>query len=602
MQSVKQQSSASSAFTSFLKDARAALVDHYDVPKPVFSFTPYSDEDLERDLVLLKSSDPVLRVAAWERAHGQTYGTDDHQRVVEAFTSSLSGSSCESEWRVRPFDFTQPRQTKVEPQVEDGEDDNHRSYKPSPEIQALCRNEIAAWERTLSNTRRKEVEDRQKLQKLHTQLEQHSHVKAVERLKKAKTLEDFTRTLPRRPYCNVLKDGGFKVSPRSQKAAAKSTHIQPNPPGMIHWLIFDVDAPGAALSWSDAQLPTPHIVAMNPANGHAHWFYRLAKPVCVSDRARSAPQRYLEAIKEGFYLAGVGIDPHYRGLICKNPISEKWKVTIYPAAPYELGDLAEFVQLPHTSQYQHRQESFSDRGRNCNLFDRARQWAYCEYQKRSWAKPEFERHVLSQVEALNDYPTPLPVSEVRSITRSITRFCVAKYNGRGSSEAPSKAHQRKAQKASAKARVSRTQDKIKTALTNLAARQERITAESVARESGCGKRTVERHAHLLPKRRSQKRSNPCVARPAKKKPPFAYQITARERVFLNRVFSVREAARGWGGAGGRVLSTGFCSSPHPTTPFWCCLPAHHRPLMLRGPPSTGPPGFTATDAHASMMF
>ena len=57
----------------------------------------------------------------------------------------------------------------------------------------------------------------------------------------------FREQLPRRPYCTDDLSAGLVI--RSRDQAARYRYIQPNPPGLACWLVFDVDHPYAVLSW-----------------------------------------------------------------------------------------------------------------------------------------------------------------------------------------------------------------------------------------------------------------------------------------------------------------------------------------------------------------
>jgi len=57
---------------------------------------------------------------------------------------------------------------------------------------------------------------------------------------------------PRKPYCS---DDKTARNIRPFLSALKRSYIQPNPPHLRVWSIYDVDYSGAALAWYDAMLP-----------------------------------------------------------------------------------------------------------------------------------------------------------------------------------------------------------------------------------------------------------------------------------------------------------------------------------------------------------
>ena len=230
----------------------------------------------------------------------------------------------------------------------------------------------------------------------------------------------FTARLPRRARATDDLSWGTRLFPAA--VAVQKRHIQANPPTSACWLLFDVDRPDAALRWEDAGLPAPTWIARNPLNGHAHLAYGLAVPVVTSDAARSGPLRLAAAIQSA-YVERLGADVQYTGLITKNPLHPSWDVTWHCRGEhdlYALHDLAEYVTLASAR----KREVHSALGRNCSLFDSLRQWAYRAV-KRYW-KPgglaDWQAVCLAQARARNTFTSPLPVSEVRAIARSVAKW------------------------------------------------------------------------------------------------------------------------------------------------------------------------------------
>lgn len=232
-------------------------------------------------------------------------------------------------------------------------------------------------------------------------------------------LAHFREQLPHRPYCTDELKAGLVIRSRGQ--AARYRYIQPNPPGVIGWLVFDVDRPYAVLSWEDANLPPPSLTVMNLDNGHAHLLYALTVPVCASPGARSHPLRYAAAV-EAAYVARLAADPGYSQLITKNPLrGDCWRVQSFHAGLYPLRNLADWVDLHQPAS----RPAGQGLGRNCALFDQLRLWAYrhvLEYHAlgsyTAWAVD-----VLSKAESLNTFRIPLPFSEIKATAKSVSRYC-----------------------------------------------------------------------------------------------------------------------------------------------------------------------------------
>ena len=219
---------------------------------------------------------------------------------------------------------------------------------------------------------------------------------------------------PYQPYCGPNKYARV----RSKEVALGEPYIQLNPPAFRAWLILDIDKPNAAFACEDNGLPTPTFVAINPDNGHAHAGYALSTPVCVTDAARIAPIRYLAAIEHA-YTMQAGADVAFTGPLSKNPLHPRWRVMEPANAPaYELGYLADFVDLPNRLPPRP-----SGVGRNCDLFDCLRQWAYRAVRD-YWGPGRqdiWREAVRRHAEALNTFLVPLGNAEVAGIARSVAR-------------------------------------------------------------------------------------------------------------------------------------------------------------------------------------
>lgn len=228
----------------------------------------------------------------------------------------------------------------------------------------------------------------------------------------------FANRLARRPYCSDDLSAGLYI--RSSETAMAKRYVQHNPPHAVAWLVFDLDYPDAVDSWRAVGLPEPSFVAVNPANGHAHVGYGLKTPVACTDAARIAPLRYAAAI-EAAYANSLRADPGYAGLITKNPLHPSWLV-IWGSRLYELAELAAHVDL---SRKQRQAPEASPLGRNSSLFDELRNWSYSWVLKYKYGEASAEQWhtaVLAQAEARNIFDTPLALSEVKALARSVAKW------------------------------------------------------------------------------------------------------------------------------------------------------------------------------------
>jgi hypothetical protein len=178
------------------------------------------------------------------------------------------------------------------------------------------------------------------------------------------------------------------------------------------------------MAWDDARLPPPAWAAINRQNGHAHIVYGLIAPVLVdSPDMRQAPMRYLCAIEAAF-REKLQADPGYSGLITKNPAHPLWRVLRGPRIGYELGELAEYVDLPR--HIPRRKPEEVGIGRNVTLFDWLRQYAYRNIRH---YKGDVRNYVLWQSHLNNkallrngDFLHPLDPREVWYIAKSVSKW------------------------------------------------------------------------------------------------------------------------------------------------------------------------------------
>lgn len=238
-------------------------------------------------------------------------------------------------------------------------------------------------------------------------------------LNKTQFSANFYEKLPYKPYCTDDFSTGLKIRPK--KTAIQMPYLQHNPPCLISSLIFDLDRQDAYFAWFDANLPTPHWIAKNRANGHAHIGYMLAVPVCTTHRAKQSIIEYAAKIEQAYSLA-LGADRGYSGLISKNPCHNAWENHIFDVQPYDLNYLADFVELQELKK---DLKEVSGLGRNCIMFDTVRFWAYKAI--RAHRGSTFDiwlGEVLEQCQNANSaFIEPLPYSEVKATAKSIARYC-----------------------------------------------------------------------------------------------------------------------------------------------------------------------------------
>lgn len=255
---------------------------------------------------------------------------------------------------------------------------------------------------------------------------------------------DLFESLPHKPYCT---DELGVTYIRPKQTAITKKYLQVNQPKLVTYLIFDIDRNGAVLAWYDANLPAPYWTSKNPENAHAHIAYRLKVPFCTSDIAHSEPIRYAAAI-ESAMIERLKADRGFAGLLTKNPLHPHWHNEFWTEYEYTLDELADYLDL---KGHPLRGHEASGLGRNCELFDTTRQWAYKAIRE-YWA-PNYKRlwnsAVYDRVEALNaQFIVPLPVSEVKAIAKSIANWTYREFT-------PEKFRQSQAKKGAKGGKVSK---------------------------------------------------------------------------------------------------------------------------------------------------
>ncbi|MFP4147786.1 MAG: replication initiation protein [Halorhodospira sp.] len=237
-------------------------------------------------------------------------------------------------------------------------------------------------------------------------------------------LDLLQRRLPRRPYCKDEKDAPQLI--RSLNSALRRRYIQANPPSLRFWMLFDVDRPGAAMAWDDAELPEPAWASVTPENGHAHLAWGIEAPVLLSDPDRQKPLRYLTAIERA-YAAKMEADPSFAGYITKNPRHPQWRTLWGDTMLRSLDELAEWVELDKFKLRGGKPEEVG-LGRNCELFDWTRRWAYSAVRtyKAQGGRGVYvwwEKAVRDAALHRNgDFRMPLPEQEVGHVAKSIARW------------------------------------------------------------------------------------------------------------------------------------------------------------------------------------
>lgn len=249
---------------------------------------------------------------------------------------------------------------------------------------------------------------------------------AIDRNSPNSSLREFRERLPKKPY--FTDQLGDYLSIHRTDIAARARYIQFNGPTHQHWLVFDIDRPGAAMDWEDRHVPPPNFTVQNPVNGHAHLFYGLATPVRTAPDGRIAPLKYAAAVQLGL-RDSLGADRGFTGFLCKNPLNIYWRTAEWEPRLYELGDFEGWLDL----SVKPRQAANSEYGlgRNCALFEKLRLWAYKAI-RQGWPDADrWQQAVIERARGYNTFDRVLNDNEVRGIARSVAKFTHRRFTESG---------------------------------------------------------------------------------------------------------------------------------------------------------------------------
>lgn len=217
---------------------------------------------------------------------------------------------------------------------------------------------------------------------------------------------------------------------RSVEHALRLRYIQPNHPNSKLWLVYDIDrATCVSELTDDFSLPCPHFFIQNPANQHAHAYYGLETAVHLNVNSSQKAMRFAAAVDCALTVQ-MSADGQFTGLIAKNPAHEHWRTYTINSEPYELGEIADYLDL---DKYGDKRRTMPEcgLGRNVNLFNRLRHWAYKAIRQGWPDEDQWHRAVLERANGYNLIDNPLPWNEVRHIATSVAKWTFKHFSQEG---------------------------------------------------------------------------------------------------------------------------------------------------------------------------
>ncbi|SOQ16051.1 replication initiation protein [Pseudomonas syringae group genomosp. 3] len=321
----------------------------------------------------------------------------------------------------------------------------------------------------------------------------------------------LNRLLLEAPYLARCSDDKTATRVRPREYALRYPYMQVNRPGMVSWLVFDLDHANA-LAWDDAGLPAPNLMVRNRKSGHSQLFYAVPS-VCTTENARAKPIQYMKAIYAAF-AARLDADVDYHGgPVAKTPGHPWWETTEFHSHVYELGELASAVELtvkpwatgPKLDQVSH--------SRHCILFEQLRYFAY-SIVNRERELGSFESFMRSlDAYAYNHnsflkqgFSENLPLSSIRATVKSVGRWTWDRYTGdrrchRGAMQLDGSLSLTERQSLAARRthelRHKATESKIRAACRQLQDQGKALVRSAIATLAGVSVRTVASYTHIL---------------------------------------------------------------------------------------------------------
>jgi hypothetical protein len=322
----------------------------------------------------------------------------------------------------------------------------------------------------------------------------------------------LNRVLQEAPFLARCSDNKTAARVRPRHYALRWPYMQVNRPGMVSWLIFDLDHNNCHV-WEDAGLPAPNLVVRDRSSGHSHLFYAIP-PVCTTEMARSKPIEYMKAVYEAMAVRLQADLAFHSGPVAKTPGHPWWDTWEIHAHVHELGQLAEYVDLAPKPRWGRGPDLEAvSHSRHCLLFEQLRYFAYSivgrEREKGSF--DTFNRLLEAYAYNANSYANrgfsqDLPLASIKATVKSVARWTWDRYTGvgrchRGAMQLdkalPLEERQRLAGLRTAELRRRATESKVRAAARLLLAKGSRLALAAVARATGLSRQTIAQYRHVL---------------------------------------------------------------------------------------------------------
>jgi hypothetical protein len=187
-----------------------------------------------------------------------------------------------------------------------------------------------------------------------------------------------------------------------------------------HFLMLDYDVKGSNTAVDHHHYDIePNFITYNPANlnHQAFWFLRDAVH-CQDGSKHKKPYLYLRAIEQAYDEKYSG-DKHFARYISRNPLHVFADTDWRHERKYSLGELAEVVNLNQKRIVSGGRQQ-QGVGRNREVFDDLRQWAYKQSKIDSY--DAWLNKLLVKAIGYNTYSNPMDLKEVEQIAKSVAKY------------------------------------------------------------------------------------------------------------------------------------------------------------------------------------
>jgi hypothetical protein len=339
------------------------------------------------------------------------------------------------------------------------------------------------------------------------------------------------------PYsCDVARIDKIICGTVSRKTAVRDyPYFQINQKSSIYHLVLDLDCENAVLDWYDSDISfLPSFFVGKVKDGkliRPHAVIKLEIPVKTDSRKQ---MRFLQVIKNAIFQKLIdeagslkGYEDRKMPRQIKNPNCKKnWKTIVGDPRTWTLSELRDELELPKSEELTDADRLISSNsatyfdeedaalGRNCNIFNRVKGAAYA-YKKLAINEEDlyqFTYNTCLEIDA-EESAIPLPISEIRSIAKSVSSWTWHKYDGAGlndrdidigacrramliNSEMPLKQKQTIGGRYGASQNSIKTFERVKEIFETLKSENRQMSDRSISKEFKISRNTISKYKDL----------------------------------------------------------------------------------------------------------